>query len=179
MNDSKKNILEKLFSIYSHHYDLDLDGIHGGGVFPATATYFLRDENYLISKKHVLNAVENYDYVYFCTVDHLDTSTLHRYINQSLQLGMARVRPHKEHMSSFVTLVIMAETIDPEAKTLLKRTKIRKYFRFAFHGWMEYHIAAVELSSNQVISNSAGRETRILLEQNFGLNPPKRGVRRK
>ena len=179
MNDSKQIILEKMFSIYSHQYDLDRDGIHGGGVFPATATYYLRDENYLISKKHVLSAVENYDYVYFCTVDHLDTSTLQRYIDRSLQLGMDRVRPHKEHMSSFVTLIILADTIDQEAKQLLKRTKMRKYFRFAFHGWMEYHIAAIELSTNQVISNPAGRETKKLLEQNFESNPQKKGEKHK
>lgn len=179
MNDSKQAILEKLFSIYSHQYDLDREGLQGGGVFPATATYFLRDENYLISKKHVLSAVENYDYVYFCLADHLDASTLQKYIDQSLQLGRERIHPHKEHMSSFITLVILADTIDDEAKRRIQKTKHKTYFRLAFHGWMEYHISAVEISTKKVFSNPAGRETRKLLEQNFGPNPRTKGVRKK
>ena len=57
--------LEKLLNAYSHQYDIDREVTAEGQVFPATATFYLRDENYLISKKHVLSAVENYDYTYF------------------------------------------------------------------------------------------------------------------
>ena len=168
MTQTKQDHLETLCAIYAHQYDIDREGKDGGGVFPATATYFLRDENYLISRKHVLSAVENYDYLYFCLADHLDAPTLQKYIHRSMELGKARVRPHKEHMSSFITLVILADTMDDEAKNLLKKTRMRKYFRFAFHGWMEYRIAAMEVSTQQVFSNPAGRDTGKLLEQNFG-----------
>ena len=70
-------------------------------------------------------------------------------------------------MSSFVTLVILADTIDPEAKALIKKTRFRKNFRLALHGWMEYHIAAMEISTNSFLSNPAGKEARKLLEGNF------------
>ena len=167
MMQVKEKLLETLCSVYSHQYDIDRKGEMGGGVFPATATFFLRDENYLISKKHVLSAVENYDYLYFCLADHLDGETLQWYIDRSMELGKARVRPHKEHMSSFITLVILADTMDGQAKILLQKTRMRKYFRFAFHGWMEYRIAAMEISTLRFFSNPAGRETRKLLEQNL------------
>ncbi|MBR5533268.1 MAG: hypothetical protein IKU62_00245 [Ruminiclostridium sp.] len=179
MADPKTTTLERLLDIYSHQYDLDREGVYGGGVFPATATYFLRDENYLISKKHVLSAVENYDYLYFCPVDHLDAPTLERVIEASMELGRERVRPHREHMSSFITLIILADTMDQEAKALVKKTRMRKYFKFAFHGWMEYRIAALELSTNEILSNPAGRDVRKLLEQNFGMNTSKKGGFRK
>lgn len=169
MNISKQELLDTLCSIYSHQYDIDRKGEMGGGVFPATATFFLRDENYLISKEHVLSAVENHDYLYFCLADHLDVPSLQKYIDRSMELGKMRVRPHKEHMSSFITLVILADTMDDQAKRLLKKTRMRKYFRFAFHGWMEYRIAAMEISTHRFFSNPAGRETRKLLEQNFSI----------
>ena len=179
MEMTKQERLEKLLNAYSHHYDIDRDVTVDGMYYPATATFFLRDENYLISKKHVLNAVENYDYLYFCLEDHLDAATLQKYIDHSITLGKERVRPHKEHMSSFITLVILADTIDETAKARLKKTRMRKYFRFAFHGWMEYHIAAIEISTNQFFSNPAGRNTKKLLEQNFAIHPPKKGGFRK
>ena len=68
--------LERLLNAYSHRYDIDRNVEVEGCSFPATATYFLRDENYLISKKHVLSAVENYEYMYFHLTDRL-TAEVH------------------------------------------------------------------------------------------------------
>ena len=159
--------LEKLLNAYSHHYDIARDVTVEGGTFPATAFFFLRDENYLISKKHVLSAVENHEYVYFYLTEHLTAEELQKQIDLSKKAGMGHIKPSKEHMSSFVTLVILADTIDPEAKTLIKKTRFRKNYRLALHGWMEYHIAAMEISTQSFLSNPAGKEARKLLEGNF------------
>ena len=70
-------------------------------------------------------------------------------------------------MCSFVTLVVLAETMTPEARKLLKRTRFRKNFRFALHGFMEYRAAVVELSAGRVESSPAGREVRKSLERVF------------
>lgn len=134
---------------------------------PATAFYYLRDENYLISKKHVLSAIENYEYIYIDLADHLTAEDLQRKIDLSRQAGMSHIKPNKEHMSSFVTLVVLADTIDPEAKALIKKTRFRKNFRLALHGWMEYRIAAMEIATNSFLSNPAAKEARKLLEANF------------
>ena len=147
---------------------LERDVVVDGGSFPATATFFLRDENYLISKKHVLSAVENHEYMYFYLTNHLDAATLRQQIDLTLKVGTARVKPHKDHMSSFVTLVILADTIDPEAKELIRKTRFHKNFRLALHGWMEYHIAAMECSTNSFLSNPAGKGAKKTLEQNLG-----------
>ena len=168
MTIEMQNRLEKLLSAYSHQYNIDRDVTVEGGSFPATATFFLRDENYLITKKHVLSAVENYDYTYFYITDHLDAATLRQQIDLTMKVGMARVKPHREHMSSYVSLVILADTIDEEAKKLIKKTRFQKYFRLALHGWMEYHIAAMECSTNRFLSNPAGKGARKILEQNLG-----------
>ena len=167
MNIEMQEKLDKLLNAYSHQYDIDRDVTVEGGSFPATATFYLRDENYLISKKHVLSAVENYDYTYFYVTDHLDAATLRQQIDLTMKVGGARVKPHREHMSSFVTLVILADTIDEEAKKIIKKTRFQKYFRLALHGWMEYHIAAMECSTNSFLSNPAGKGAKKTLEQNF------------
>ena len=171
--------LNKLLDAYSRYYDVERDVTVEGGFFPATATYYLRDENYLISKKHVLNALEQYEYAYIYVADHLDAETLKQQIDLTLKLGMAIVKPHKEHMSSYVTLVILAETIDEEAKKLIKKTRFRKNFRLALHGWMEYHIAAMETSTQSFLSNPAGKDARITLESNFDPRKSKKGEKHK
>jgi len=167
MEMTKQERLEKLLNAYSHHYDIDRDVTVDGTYYPATATFFLRDENYLISKKHVLSAVENHEYVYFHICDNLTAEELQKHIDLTRTAVLAKVKPHKEHMSTFATLVVLADTIEPEAKKLIKKTRFSKYFRLALHGWMEYHIAAMEISTNRFLSNPTGRGARKILEGNF------------
>lgn len=159
--------LDKLLDAYAYHYDVERDVTVDGGWFPATAEFFLRDENRLLTKEHIYYAMEQHEYVYFYVTEHLDAATLREQIALSQRVGLARVRPHKEHMCSFVALVILADTIDPEAKAILKKTRLRKTFRLMLHGWMEYRIAAMECSTVSFLSNPAGKEARRTLENNF------------
>ena len=148
MEMTKQDRLTKLLNAYSHHYDIERDVDVEGGHFPATAFYYLRDENIDLA-------------------DHLTAEDLQRKIDLSRQAGMSHIKPNKEHMSSFVTLVVLADTIDPEAKALIRKTRFRKNFRLALHGWMEYRIAAMEIATNSFLSNPAAKEARKLLEANF------------
>ena len=159
--------LERLLNAYSHHYDLKRDLAVEGGSFPAAAFYFLRDEHYLVRRDKVYYATEQHDYTYFYVGGHVDAETLRAQIDLSLRAGLAEIKPHREHMCSFVTLVVLADTIDPEAKKLLKKTRFRKNYWLALHGWMEYHIAAMECSTVSFLSNPAGRGARKTLEANF------------
>ena len=174
MEVSLQERLDKLLDAYSHLYDIDRDVTVEDTTYPATATYYLRDENYLITKKHVLSAVEQHEYVYFYLTDHLDAETLLSQIQRTKQAGLARVDPTKEHMFSYITLVVLANTIDPEAQRLLKRTRFRKNYKLSLHGWTEYQLAAMETSTNCFFSNPAGKEARKNLESNF--RETKKGV---
>jgi len=159
--------LDKLLNAYSRICDIYKDGQEESASFPAAAFYYLRDENYLISKKHVLNAVEQHEYLYFYLTDHLDAQTLTEQIELSKKSGLARVKPHKDHMFSNVGLVILANTIAPEAQKLIKKTRFRKNYKLSFHGWTEYQLAAYECSTNCFFSNPAGKGARKIMEQNF------------
>ena len=167
MEMTKQERLEKLLNAYSHHYDIERDVTVGDTYYPAKAIFFLRDENYLISKKHVLSAVENHEEVYFHLCENLTAEELKKHIDLTREKVLSEVKPHKEHMSTFATLVVLADTIEPEAKKLIKKTRFSKYVRLALHGWMEYHIAAMEISTNSFLSNPTGRGARKILEGNF------------
>lgn len=175
MDTQMQERLDKLLEAYSHQYDIDRDVVVEGFTYPATATYYLRDENYLISKQHVLSAVEQHEYLYFYLTDHLTADDLKSQIDLSKRAGLGKVRPHKDHMFSNVGLVILANTIDPEAQKLIKKTRFRKNYRLSFYGWTEYQLAAMEVSTNCFYSNPAGIGARKNLEQNFA---PKTGKRK-
>ena len=173
MSASLQEHLDRLLTVYSHSYDILRDVEVEGGSFPAAAFYYLRDENYLISRQHVLSAVEQHEYLYFFLTDHLDADTLQAQIDLSKKAGLSHVKPHKDHMFSNVGLVILANTISPEAKKLIKKTRFRKNYMLTFHGWTEYQLAAFECSTKCFLSNPAGLEARKNLERNFA--PKKAG----
>ena len=162
--------LDKLLDAYSHQYDIERNVDASGFCYPATATYYLRDENYLISRQHVLSAVEQHEYLYFYLTDHLTVEELQAQIELSRQAGLSKVKPHKDHMFSNVGLVVLANTIEPEAQRLIRRTRFRKNYRLTFHGWTEYQLAAMEVSTNRFFSNPAGKGAKQILERNF---PPR------
>ena len=167
MERTPQECFDKLMNAYSHHYDITRDVRVKGLRFPAMAHYFLRDEHYLVRRDKQFYATEQHDYTYFYVTDHLDAAGAKDLAGRTLQAGLAQIKPHKEHMSSFVTLVVLAQTLDPEAKKVLKRTRFHKNYRLALHGWMEYHIAAMECSTRTFLSNPAGRGARKTLEANF------------
>ena len=175
MEITLKERLDKLLEAYSHQYIITRDVKTELGDYPAIADFFIRDENYAFSKKAVISAYEQYEYAYFYLADHLDENGARDLLDRTLKVGMDRVRPHKEHKSSYVTLLILAETITPEAKKLIEKTRFQKNFRLSLHGWMEYHIAAMECSTQSFLSNPGGKGARKNLEQNFSFRPIKKG----
>ena len=50
MEPTLQDKLNRLLDVYSHLYDIERDVEIAGFPYPAAATYFLRDENYLISR---------------------------------------------------------------------------------------------------------------------------------
>ena len=178
MEITLEQCLSKLLDAYSHTYDIDRDVTVEDTVYPAMATYYLRDENYLISKQHVLSAVEQHEYVYFLLADHLTAENLQEHIDRTKAAGLAKVHPHKDHMFSNVGLVVLANSIAPEAKKLIRRTHFRKYYKLSLHGWTEYQLAAMETSTNCFFSNPAGRGARKKRESKIARKQTKKEVKK-
>ena len=172
MESTMQDKLNRLLDVYSHLYDIERDVEIAGSHYPAAATYFLRDENYLISKQHVLSAVEQHEYQYFYLTDHLTADDLQSQIDLSKRAGLGKVKPHKDHMFSNVGLIVLANTISPEARKLIQKTRFRKNYKLSFWGWTEYQLAAMEVSTSSFFSNPAGKGAKKILEQNFA---PKKG----
>lgn len=167
MDITLQSRLDKLLDAYSHQYDIAREVAEEDTIWPATATYYLRDENYLISREHVLSAVEQHEYVYFYLTDHLTAEDLNAQVDLSKRAGLRKVKPHKDHMFSNITLVVLANTMDPEVQKQIKKTRFRKNYKLSLHGWTEFQLAAMEVSTNRFLSNPAGRGAKQILEQNF------------
>ena len=70
---------------------------------------------------------------------------------------MKLVEPVEGHMYTYLTCVIVADESEPEAAKALKKSRIKKSFRFSLRGWMELHTAALDRSTGQTSTNLSGR----------------------
>ena len=49
------------------------------------------------------------------------------------------------------------DSAQPDALERLKKLKKRREFKLSLHGWMEFRIAAVDLSTGEITVNRAGK----------------------
>ena len=120
----------------------------------------VRSEKYILSKKAVLGAIETNEY---CLVEG-HSSMIHAPEVQDFTTFLVNaagelVKPHKEHMSSVVTGILVSEQgFAPEAIHIGTRFKHSRDFWFGLRGWYSVCLLLVDLSSGQVYANSKGKE---------------------
>ncbi len=168
MTTEEKQIkLEMLLEAYTHYFDIQRDVAAGDVTFAALAQYHSRSGKYILVKSARIWSIEMNEYVYFAVVDHLDAALLDTLYKAARDAGLALIKPHSEHMRSCVSLAVIADSIDEEAQKALRKIRFRKSFWLALHGWMEFRIAAIDLSTGQVLSNPDGKDVRATLERNL------------
>lgn len=154
---NKDEILHHILRSLRQTFDIEeFSAGYGEGPFCAKAQFHTRMEKYVLVRSAKLWAAENHEYIYFVLADSLNPSDLHNIYSCFLKAGSGQVNPHKEHMFSAVTLVIIADSIDDKALKKIRRIRYSKSFRFSFWGWMEVRIAAIDCKDCKIISNRQG-----------------------
>ena len=147
--------LDRLKRVYAAYYDIE--DIEDGTPLKALCAYHMRDSQYVLVKKAELWAAENHEYLYLCAVDHLDEGAVDQIFQRVLEDGEPRVHPHIQHMYTYLTAVSLYDSAEPQALAKLRKLKKRREYKLSLHGWMEFRIAAVDLSTGEITVNRAGR----------------------
>lgn len=157
--------LQQLLSSYESFFDIEENVTLDGRSYPATATFHSRSEKYILVKAAKLWAMEMNEYAFFSLADTLTLQDFLALKEDALQAGLAQIKPHSEHMYSYVSLVIIAEGIDGDAMQAIKKTKYHKTFLFSLQGWMDLRIAVLDINTGKIYSNAKGRDLISSLEQ--------------
>lgn len=153
--------LERLLRSYTRYYNI----IRGESVeppFAAEAVFHSHDEQYVLVKSARISESNSHEYVFFTTADTLDAAAVAALEETAWERGMTRVQPHMNHRCSDVTLFLLAEHIDPDAKRTVKKSRRTKSYKHTLHGWSSYRAVALETSSGDLVSNRLGRDLKKL-----------------
>ncbi len=157
--------LETLRRKYEAYFDIYPDYSILDRKLDLYARSHVRSEKFFLTKKAVLGAFETNEY---CLVEghsaEIYAPTVQDFTTFLVNAAGELVKPHKEHMSSVLTGILVSEQgFDPAAIHIGTRFKHSRSFWFGLRGWYSACLLLVDLSSGQVHASLKGGRT-------FGLN---------
>ncbi|MCI8303421.1 MAG: hypothetical protein HFF52_02215 [Lawsonibacter sp.] len=155
MSQLSEKVIQGLKNAYSAYFDVE--EIADGTTLKALCAYHSRASQYVLVKKAELWAAESHEYIYLWDAGALDERQVEEVFRRTLEDGEPRVKPHSQHMYTYLTAVVLYDSAVPEALDWLKRLKKRREYWLSLHGWMEFRIAAVDPSTAEITTNRPGK----------------------
>lgn len=154
----RKTFEKSLLNTYSTWHDVFPQD--GGDTIPliAKAEFRSRNEKYVLVKQAKLWSAENYEYSYIFSAEKLTTSMVSECIDFALADGMPKIKPHSEHMCSYITVIILADQIENDAIQKVRKSRYTKNFHFSLHGWMALKVLAKDMGDGFLYTNREGRD---------------------
>lgn len=162
-------VLERLLAAHGAWFDVSRDVSVAGRAFRALAQFHSFGEQYVLVKRVKLWEAEEHEYMLFDVRDHIDAEAARSYVEFMKNEALELVKPEPNHMSSFRTLVVIANSASDEACALFRKTSHRKNFMWGIRGWSDVRLALIDLSKPQgsrVVCNGAAKRIRKSLETN-------------
>lgn len=158
-----QDILDNLLAQYEGYFNIERPHSFAGEAIPAFAHYTQRISKYVLVKRAQIYATETHEYVFFVSREHLDMEAWEFEKKRIIQAENDYVQPHQEHMYSYVTLVLLCETIDADVKREMRKLRFTKNYKFAVQGYSTVRLAAIELSTEEILTNARGKELKQVL----------------
>lgn len=113
-----------------------------------------------LTKYDVIDKCENYEYCYIKKMDDVTEAGASAFCDFLRRVVNECIRPGADHMSTFVTGVIVANQVNNDARKTVEKFSCSKAYRFYLNGWCDVRLICVDLSSNEVITNKAGKKVK-------------------
>ena len=147
-------VLEHLLRSYTRYYDILREDVAEG--FAAEAHFHSHDEQYFLAKSVKLAEADSHEYVYFALAETLTAETVEALIDKAWAAGTGHVQASSSHHSSDVGLVILADTIDPDAVRPIKKARRFASYKYGMHGFSHLRLIAFEPTSKKIVHNRMG-----------------------
>lgn len=167
--DARRDILERLLAAHEAWFDVSRDHAFAGRSFPGYAEFHSSAEKYVLTKRAKLWGANVHEYLFFTMVDLLTEEAFGDLVSFMTTEALEKVKLEPEHMTSYLSLVVIANDVDDDVERIVRRTRFRKNFKLGLEGWADLRVAVIDVSSASVMTNAMGKELRAVLEANaFG-----------
>ena len=152
----KEALLEKVLRSFKAYYNIDRET--PAEPFDAEASFDMRDEQYFLTKSARISRSDSHEYVFFRLLDHLDPETFRELDRKAWETTLSRVDLSGSHKSTDECLVIIADTVDPEAAREVRKTDHYKSYRLGLKGWSTCRMTVYECQTGTSFCNRRGED---------------------
>jgi hypothetical protein len=135
--------------------DTVADCMYNGAKYGFVSLYSARENQTVLFKENIMDYTESREVCiaqYCCNVNEVAQLLASVPGSMSVLTGS----PDRHHKSSALVLVVVMDGVTPESRSLIKKYRWIKLFKFGFFGWAVVKIVCIDLTDNRVCSNSAG-----------------------
>lgn len=159
-------VIERLLAAHEAWFDVDRDHRFAGRIFPGYAEFHSCASQYVLVKRAKLWEAASHEYLFFWDTPCLTAGELDDLIGCVTGEGLSLVRPAPDHMTTYLSLAIVADAVDDLAWERVRRTRFRKNFALGWRGWADLRLAVADLSRGRVTTNSQGKPLGKTLQAN-------------
>ena len=150
VQEQKQAYLDKLIQTYDKIFEMEM--IEGSDIGLVATAHYMQ-----YAKKAFMRA-ERHEYVFIYDLAHLDKAAFDAINNATMESGLDKIQPTKGYLSSFLTAVILTETMDEEAKELIEKNAFIKNLKKIKKGYVNLRICAVDFTNTAVTHNRDSKE---------------------
>lgn len=165
--DAKQRSLERLLKAHESWFNVEREHAFGGRVFPGYAEFHAEDSQYVLVKRAKLWEASSHEYLFFVVLDTLDAPAFADLLAFMKTTALDKIELDENHMTSYLSLVVIADEADDGVLAQVKKTRFRKNFAWGLKGWADLRIAIIVLDDKCVVTNSMGKPLAHTIEQNM------------
>ncbi|MCR5344804.1 MAG: hypothetical protein K6E46_01950 [Lachnospiraceae bacterium] len=160
-----KPFLDDMLTGYANSYDVErINEYNEDSPLVAKAHFHVVESQCLIFKEFSMWTAEADEYVFTYYVKKLTEDKARELIKKTYEEGFTLINLEdknlkKQHMCTRIVAVIITDGATDEALKVIKRCRIYKNFKFSLKGWMEMHVASVDLTKAKVTGNPYSKDT--------------------
>ena len=155
--------LERVLRSYQTYYNIKTEAVEPP--FAAEAIFGSHNEQYFLIKRAKVADIDTNETVYFATEESLTRERLLELDAIAWERGTADVVPSSHHQSSDVVLIILTSHREDDACAQVKKCRHYQSYLWGLHGWSNYRLIVVELSSDRIVHNRHGQILKKLVKK--------------
>lgn len=162
--------LETLKLKFERHFNIETDVVIFDNKIDMLAKFSDISGRTFITKNDIIDQYENYEYCYIKKYDTVSEEDVTAYGYFLKKIVDECIKPGKDHMSTYVTGVIIGNSINGNAKKIAEKYNYSRIYSFYLKGWCDVRLICIGLDNNEIISNRAGKNVKSV----YQLTPLKR-----
>ncbi|MDL2234550.1 hypothetical protein LJC07_00145 [Christensenellaceae bacterium OttesenSCG-928-L17] len=160
-----QDTFENLMRQYERFFTITQPHVFDDEEILAYAYFTQHVEKYLLVRRAKMYGIETNEHVFVVHVPKLDASVWEREKARIVVAEKDYVKPHAEHMYSFMTLVLLCDTIDAGVKKEIQRLRSTKYYKATIHGYSAVRVAAIDLGTEEIILSRQAKDIHKVMYQ--------------